>query len=72
VTIPENIRTALETELTGVEARLARANDDQRPKLEARANDIRTQLGVAPEEKPKRRNAVGRETRPVDVADEVR
>jgi hypothetical protein len=72
VTIPENIRTALETELTGVEARLARANDVQRPKLEARANDIRKALGVAPEVSLKRRNAVGRETRPMGVADEVR
>jgi len=67
-----NVREALETELVGVEARLARADDVQRVKLEQRANDIRAALGVAPEVRPKRRNAVGRETRPVDVADEVR
>jgi len=67
-----NVRAALETELTGVEARLARADDTQRPKLEARANDIRTLLGVAVEKPRVKRAAVGRETRPVDVADEVR
>ena len=70
--IPENVRAALETELAGVEARLARADDEQRVKLEQRANDIRVALGVAAVEKPKRRNAVGRETRPVDPAPEVR
>jgi hypothetical protein len=70
--LPDNVRAALETELAGVEARLVRADDVQRVKLEQRANDIRVALGVAVAEKPKRRNAVGRETRPVDPAPEVR
>lgn len=67
-----NVREALETELTGVEARLARADDTQRVKLEQRANDIRAALGVAPEKPRTKRAATGKETRPVDDAPEVR
>ena len=45
---------------------------EQRPKLEARANNIRAALGVAVEKPRVKRAAAGKETRPVDVADEVR
>jgi hypothetical protein len=61
VTVP---REALETELAGVEARLARADDAQRAKLENRIAHIREQLGIpAPAPKTKRA-AGGKETRP--------
>jgi hypothetical protein len=73
VTLPDNIREALEAELVGLEQRLARADDPQRDALRARMADIRRQLGLPPTEEPKvRRKAAGKETRPGDDTTEAR
>ena len=63
--IPPNIREAWESELRGLEARLARANPEQRATLERRIGEVRTQLGEAPAAPVRgRRRANGAEVRP--------
>lgn len=67
--IPPNIREAWETELRGLEARLARANPEQRATLERRIGEVRTQLGELAESVERhpargRRKANGAEIRP--------
>ncbi len=65
--IPPNMREAWETELRGLEARLARANPEQRATLERRIGEVRTQLGEAPVAPVRgRRKANGAEIRPGD------
>lgn len=63
--IPPNIREAWESELRGLEARLARANEEQRATLERRIGEVRTQLGEVPAAPVRaRRRANGAEVRP--------
>lgn len=63
--IPPNLREAWETELRGLEARLARANDEQRATLERRIGEVRAQLGETPAAPVRgRRKANGAEMRP--------
>lgn len=58
--IPPNMAAALTAELAGLEARLARADAEQRTLLEARISTILATLGVS----TKRTQAGGRQTRP--------
>ena len=63
--IPPNLEDAWRTELRGLEARLVRADDGQRPALEARVAALRANLGEAPEAPVRgRRKANGAEVRP--------
>lgn len=65
--IPPNIEDAWRTELRGLEARLVRADDTQKPALEARVASLRAQLGETPAAPVRgRRKANGAETRPGD------
>jgi len=68
--LPPNLIDAYETELAGLEARLALADDIQRAALEQRIADVRATLGVATETKAKR--AAGRQTRPAGGDTEAR
>lgn len=73
--LPPNLREAYETELAGLEARLARADsDDQRARLQANIATVRATLGVpAPARNGARRAAIGgRQARPADGPDETR
>lgn len=58
--IPPNMAAGLATELAGLEARLARADAEQRTLLEARISAILATLGVS----TKRAQSGGRQTRP--------
>ena len=63
--IPPNLEDAWRTELRGLEARLIRADDTQRPALEARVAALRANLGEAPTAPARgRRKANGAEVRP--------
>lgn len=72
--LPPNLREAYETELAGLEARLARADsDDQRARLQANIDTVRATLGTpAPARNGARRAAGGRQARPADGPDETR
>ena len=63
--IPPNLEDAWRTELAGLEQRLIRADDTQRPALEARVASLRANLGEnAPAPVRARRKANGAEYRP--------
>lgn len=68
--LPPNMREALETELAGVERRLAVATEaDQQANLARRAGEIRAALGL---EVPSPAKRAKRETRPNDAGVETR
>ncbi len=67
--VPPNIEDGWRSELRGLEARLARADDTQRATLEARIVAVRAQLGEVVESVERhparaRRKANGAEIRP--------